>query len=339
MKSCILLVAFAALGACARHDDTTEVAPVALVKLDAAHAGGLSPTEPAYGIVEPGAAGRQDLVTSVDGVVDRIFVTPGTGVMRGTLVAVLRPGPAARLEWRQATLTAANADQALDRAIRLRQAGLGSEAEIDAARLARDTARATVASLRQRMSSLTMRAPASATVASIAARPGDLVPSGTTIATLVDRQGAIARIGITPDRIASLHPGQTVSLHGQGVETSSVIGTILGIDPTIDPQSRQASALLQLPAAATLAPGRPIVADLPAGAMVGQVTVAYPALLDDAGQAFVYQVANGVAHRRNVTAGPVAGGRVAIIEGLAPGAQIVTAGGTALADGMKVRVR
>ncbi len=68
-------------------------------------------------------------------------------------------------------------------------------------------------------------------------------------------------------------------------------------------------------------------------------TVPYAALLDEGGQAYLFVISGGIAHRRDVIAGPSDGRRVAILNGLRPGEAVVVEGGTALEDGMRVRTR
>ena len=60
-------------------------------------------------------------------------------------------------------------------------------------------------------------------------------------------------------------------------------------------------------------------------------------LLDDGGETFVYVVTKGVAKRHVVDVGAEENGIVEIRSGLAVGTVVVTSGGTALQDGMKVR--
>ncbi|PTS90786.1 efflux RND transporter periplasmic adaptor subunit, partial [Sphingomonas sp. HMWF008] len=63
------------------------------------------------------------------------------------------------------------------------------------------------------------------------------------------------------------------------------------------------------------------------------------ALLDDGGQAYVYVVTGGVAHRRDITVGAPRGDRVAVSGAVLAGEAVVVAGGTAVEDGMKVRTK
>jgi multidrug efflux pump subunit AcrA (membrane-fusion protein) len=65
------------------------------------------------------------------------------------------------------------------------------------------------------------------------------------------------------------------------------------------------------------------------------------ALVEASGPAatvYVFDAAEGVARRRQVTVGPIVGDRVVVIAGLEPGEQVVTDGAAWLTDGRAVRV-
>ena len=66
------------------------------------------------------------------------------------------------------------------------------------------------------------------------------------------------------------------------------------------------------------------------------MTVPYSALLDDGGRAYVFVVAKGIARHRDGSPARTTGDFVQILAGLEPGERIVTEGGTALDDGVKV---
>jgi multidrug efflux pump subunit AcrA (membrane-fusion protein) len=100
-----------------------------------------------------------------------------------------------------------------------------------------------------------------------------------------------------------------------------------------------ASIFARLPANSGIAPGEALNATVDIPAQANGLTIPYGALLDDAGQPYVFVVAKGVAHRRDVTIGAANGDRVTVLKGLKPGEQLVVEGGTAVEDGMKVRTR
>ncbi len=114
---------------------------------------------------------------------------------------------------------------------------------------------------------------------------------------------------------------------------------ILSVDPVVDAQTRLASVFASVPPGSRIGAGATLTAHLPLAAGGGGIIIPYDALLDDAGQPYVFVVKGGVAHRRDVTIGAAGGDRIAIRKGVSPGDLVVTAGGTALEDGMKVRTK
>ena len=68
------------------------------------------------------------------------------------------------------------------------------------------------------------------------------------------------------------------------------------------------------------------------------IAVPDAALQAEDGQAYVYVVDQGTAHKRPVEVGLSGGGWTEILSGLAPGEQVVISGQAAVANGARVRV-
>src|SRR5262249_52469859 len=144
-----------------------------------------------------------------------------------------------------------------------------------------------------------------------------------------------ARLGVDPVLAPRIHPGQAIRI-APAAGGSPIAATVVGVDPQLDPATRLASVFVRLPGAG-LAAGVPLRAALSVGATASGITIPYAALLDDGGRSYVFVVKDGVAHARTVSPGNSAGDRIQILGGLQPGERVVTEGGTALEDGMKVR--
>ena len=201
------------------------------------------------------------------------------------------------------------------------------------------SAGATRASLGARNGALALRAPAAGFVDTIAFAPGDLVAAGTAVASIAGSGNLRARFGIDPALAAKIGEGAVLRVIApNGVPFSA---TVQSVDPVVDPTTRLAQIFANVPAGTGIGANSALDAQLTLGgsASGAALTVPYAALLDDAGQPYVYVVTGGTAHRRDVELGPVSGDRVAIAKGVKPGEQVVTAGGTALEDGMKVRTQ
>jgi len=333
-------VAALALAACSGGKSAEEPAaePVALVKLAKAEPAQVQATTRLYGTAEPGAAGSAILSAPEEAIVAAIAAPAGSAVSRGQLVVRLVPSPTARLDLAKATSDARAAEQAYARAQRLRADGLMSNADVETARAAAQSARATRASLTSRSGALDLRAPFAGHVQTISAALGSVVAGGMALATLNAAGDLRARFGLDPTLARQIPPGASIRV-APSAGGPSFTATILSVDPTVDAQTRLASLFVRIPAAAPVGTGQPLTGDLSLSTRGSAPTIPYAALLDDAGQAYVFVASGGSAHRREVTIGASDGQHVEIVSGLNPGETVVVEGGTALEDGMKVRTK
>ena len=113
---------------------------------------------------------------------------------------------------------------------------------------------------------------------------------------------------------------------------------VTSVDPVADPQTRLASLYAPIPPQANIASGETLRGVVTVGRRAGVLAIPYAALLDDGGEAYVFTVEEGVAKRRTVTTGAEDNGLIEIRSGLEPGSKVVVSGGTALEDGIRVRV-
>jgi len=324
--------------------DEAEPAPVALVKVARAEAGSVGESVTLYGTVETGGAGSAALSAQVEASLAQILAPAGTPVAVGTPVARLTPSPQARLDLAKAATDAHAATLAAARAERLRRDGLISDAEVETARAAASTTSAALASLSARTGQLILRAPVAGFVQTVAATPGEIVQPGATIATIttIARNGSgRARFGVDPALARRVAIGAGLTVRTAGGERS--YGTrVIAVDPVVDPATRLGAVFAEVPPGIGAGESLSAVLALPGGPAPPKgaaLSVPYAALLDDGGQSYVYVVAGNVARRHDVTVGASNGERAAITAGLAPGDTVVTEGGTALEDGMKVRLK
>jgi len=333
-------VAALALAACSggQGSEETSAEPIALVKLAKAERAQVQATTRLYGTAEAGAAGSAILTAPEEAIVAAVAAPAGSVVSRGQLVVRLVPSPTARLDFAKAASDARVAEQSYARAKRLRADGLMSNAEVETARAAAESARATRASLAARAGALDLRSPFAGHVQTISSAVGSMVPAGTAVATVYAAADLRARFGIDPTLAHQIPDGASIRIM-PSAGGSAFTATIVSVDPTVDAQTRLASLFVRVPAAASVGSGQPLAGDLSLPAGRSAPTIPYAALLDEAGQPFIFVVASGVAHRRDVTTGASDGRQVEITRGLKLGEAVVIEGGTALADGMKVRTK
>lgn len=331
-----LLLVAACSGSAEQSDNVSD--PVALVSLGMVEQGPVTSTVNLYGTVDAGPSGTLALAAPAEATVSRILAPVGTHVGAGQAVVLLSPSPTTRVDLAKAASDASAADKALARARRLRGDGLVSDADVETARAAAQSADALARSMRTRAGALTLRAPAAGIVQAIGNQVGDLVPAGTNVATIAQLGDLRAHFGVDPAVARLISPGTPVRITAAGSAAPIEIA-VQSVDPVVDPSTRLASIYARLPGNAGLAAGETLSGAVDIGSSGNALTVPYAALLDDGGQPYVYIVAGGVAHRHDVDTGATSGNRIAVTKGVNAGEQVVTQGGTALEDGMKVRTK
>ena len=328
------------LASCSSGDgeaDGNAAAPVALVTLGPVAQGALASQVTLYGAAKPGPGGKLALSAPAEATVIAIDAPVGTRVARGSVVARLAASPTTRLDLVKAASDAQAANAALARAIRLQGDGLVGNAEVETAHAAAMSANATRAAMATRTGGLVLRAGGSGIVATVTVAPGDLVQAGAAIATITGAGDLRARFGVDPATARALRPGQPLRIAANGGAAAFTV-PIASVDPAADPQTRLASVFARIPAETGIGAGQTLSATVSGGGGGTALTIPYVAVLDDAGQAYVYVVEAAVAHRRDVKVGAASEDRVAVT-GVKPGEHVVVAGGTALEDGVKVRTK
>jgi len=198
----------------------------------------------AQGIVK--FAGRQNGYGNVvevehgNGVVAAIDAPAGSRVRQGQRIVRLQPSPATTAQWQSVLAEARAAQDALARSQRLRSDGLAGQAEVEAAQARWATADAQRRTLQARLAQLDLRAPAAGDVQRMMVNVGDLLAPGTPVASLAAAGAGVARFGIDPAQIGSLHVGAPVQvqpLDGRPPFAANV----RSLSRAIDPQTRLAA--------------------------------------------------------------------------------------------------
>lgn len=340
MRRFTLLVMLILAAGCSKGgdspDDNSADQPIADVHVSTATLGTNGSLITAYGATEAGPGASRSLVAPAEAIVDSVYAPSGTAIGAGQAVISLRPSRASRLESAKAQSDVQAANAAYARALRLKQDGLDSNADVETARAAATAARAAVANIGIG-GGITLRAPQSGTVQGLTAKPGDQIAAGTSVATIVGSGDLRARFGVDPAVLPRIRVGSTAQIQVAG-GGSAVPATVIGVDPTVDATTHLGSVFVRIPASFRAAVGEPLRASLRTGASQAAITVPYSALLDDGGKSYVFVVRKGVAKRVDVAPGNSTSDTIEILKGLQPGDEVVTEGGTGLDDGMKVHV-
>lgn len=340
MKRATFIVLLLLASGCSKGEDSAAKdgadQPVAEVHVATATIGTNGSVITAYGATEAGPGAARSLVAPAEAIIGSVYAPTGTAVGQGQAVVSLLPSRTSRLESAKAFSDAQAANAAYARALRLKQDGLASNADVETARAASIAARAAVANLGIG-GGITLRAPQAGTVQALTAKSGDQVAAGTSVAVIAGHGDLRGRFGVDPAVIARIHAGSMAQVQ-VAAGGPAVSAPIVGVDPAVDPTTHLGSVFVRIPAAFGAAVGQPLRASFQTGATQAAITVPYSALLDDGGRSYVFVVKKGIAKRVDVAPGNSTSDTVEILKGLQPGDEVVTEGGTALEDGMKVHV-
>jgi len=212
---------------------------------------------------------------------------------------------------------------------------------LNAARARLALAEAQAASADDRLSTATLRAPASGVVSRRYLQAGDRVDFGKPVFDIVDTRVLQLSASVPVEHMAELRLGRTVALTVSQLDSTSVTGRISRINPTADNATRQVRVYVDIPnAARRLVGGLFVSGRVLTREAVNVVAVPLTALRyeGDARTPVVYVIAQGKVARRivgvgiadedrrlvQVTSGVQAGDIVVVgpIEGLTDGAPV-----------------
>lgn len=300
-----------------------------------------------------------DLTVETTGVVKEIKFKANQRVNKGDVLIQLDDS-VQQADLAAAKTQAALDQQLLDRAVALQQRGVGSDVVRDSARAAASTSASQVEKLQAVLDQKQLRAPFSGTIGIPKVDAGQFIQPGTIVATLQDLVTMRADFAVPEQQLGLLKMGQPVRF---GVTEGDMpfTGSVVGIDPKVDPQSRLVSVRAEITnPEGKLSPGQFVRVRVVLPEEDGVVAVPLTALTSSLYGDFVYVVrpaadkaeASGAAAEPAkeqaepalvvkqifVKAGRRSEGRVEILEGVSFGDEIVVAGQNRLSNATPVKV-
>lgn len=278
---------------------------------------------------------------SVTEVVTGIHFDDGKRVKAGdVLVEMASVEERALLE--KAQFTMVEAEQQYLRVASLVEKKIATQAELDARRLAYDSAKSQLEATRSKLQDLFIIAPFDGVVGMRNISLGALVRPGDIITTLDDDNIMKLDMPVPSTYLPYLQEGMNIRAKAHALGGKYFEGKISSIGSRVDPVTRsvQVRAIIPNPAR-ELRPGLLMIVELsepPRSAVV----VPEKALIKSAGETYVFVVVadgkNKSAQKRNVETGDRQPGVVEITEGLQPGEWVVTQGHLKLKNGSSVLI-
>jgi membrane fusion protein (multidrug efflux system) len=323
-----------AAAAASEGEEDTKPTPVVI---GTAYAGPITATITAASTIE---AERQVTVHAEStGRITRLEVEEGDQIAIGTLLARIEAdAQAAGLDRADTNLTQARADfEAVGQLFAKKAA---SREELDAAKLAYDSARLDVKDRRRDVRNTRVTAPFSGTVIERFVSEGAFVTSGAQLVTIIDFDTLVARVFVPEKELDRIAVGQPAAVVGKAARGRKGVGIVERIAPVVDATTGTVKVTIRLPdqlAGNTtdgFLPGMYAEVTLTTERREWATLVAKQALVrEDDDATFIFVVRGDVAERRPVTIGLQDSDRVEVLSGLVPGDEVVVTGQAGLKDG------
>lgn len=298
--------------------------------------GSITPTVPAWGVVQPDPDRLLTLALPRAAVIGRVHVRGGQTVAAGAPLLDFTTAPSVQQDHAQAASALDYAHRNLARSERLFAGQLATRADLDAARRDLKDAQSRLAALAAvgaDTSGGTLRAPVAGIVTQVALAPGARVTADTVALTLAPQQALVAALGVEPEAAARIAPGARVNIGSVFGAATGFTGQVTAVQGMADPVTHLIGVLVPIPADAA---GYPIGAavrgdlELPTEAAL---RVPRAALLADGSGTYVFAVRQGRARRVDVQTGAPVADAIVVRGALQAGERVVTTGGRELGDG------
>lgn len=285
--------------------------------------------------LEPRA--ESQVVAKTSGIALRVMAEEGQQVRVGQPLVKL-DDDRLKLQAAQTSVQVRKLEASYRRASQLAEQRMVSASDLDQLRFDLENARAALRLVNLEQSYTNVVAPISGVVASRSIKPGNLVQINTPIFRIVDTSRLEATLNVPERELATMRAGQPVKLVVDAIAGKTFNGRVDRVAPVVDSGSGTFRVICAFDAGGLLQPG-----------MFGRIAIDYDqrtnamaipriALLDDDSQAAVYVLRGEKVVRTPLQTGYVDGEWVEVRGGLKLGDQVVTAGKSALRDGMSVQV-
>ncbi len=161
----------------------------------------------------------------------------------------------------------------------------------------------------------------------------------TLLFTIQDTAALKMEVSVDAAGFARLAKGSEALVTVDALPGQTFTGKITLLSPSLDPVTRRASVELEVDnSSGRLLPNMFAHAYLAVGELRAALVIPREAVLEAAGGVRVFRVSDGKVMAVTPKLGPVDGGRVAVLEGLAEGDLVALSGLAGLADGAQIRV-
>jgi RND family efflux transporter MFP subunit len=301
-------------------------------------------------VVEGTVAARSEvkILPKLTGRVLEVLVDEGSAVKAGQKLAMIE---SPELEWQmqqqKASLLTAqanleNAKSNLDRMRTLVDQGAvsqqqyeGSLTQLKVSEAQVKQIKAAIRLIETQSSNATITSPISGVVIDRTAEIGVMAMPSSPLFTIAEAGPLEVQVNVPEQEMAHLKVGAPVKVASAAYPGETFAGKIREVSPSVDPQTRQIKAKIDLGKGGPLKVGMFVSGTIQTQSRMSLV-IPSTAIQNDGIQAFVYLEESGKAKRVNVQTGIRNGAQVEVVEGLSVGAPVVIEGGAFLKDGTAI---
>ena len=310
--------------------------PPVPVEVEAVTTGSMAREITIAGVLEP--LRTVGVNAQLPGALTAVNVEEGDVVRAGQVLAEVDAREiAAQVRSAEAALELARSTAARSESLWRDRIIIAAEYERDQAALV--AAQATLDQLRTRLGYSRVRAPMAGVITEKRVETGDVVQGQTRLFAIADVSTLVLRVQVSELDVAGVAEGRPVDVTVDAAGGARFRGTVRRVFPAADTTSRMVPVEVALPGRdRRLKPGFMARAAFQLGERTGILLVPARAVVGTTDARAVFVVRDGTAERRPVQLGQTSAGRTEVLEGLAVGDSVVTAGVDQVRDGGRVRV-
>ena len=338
---CLAADGMAPAAAAAHSSPATSAAkgPVACVKTVSLGKGTLTEHIVVYGSVIAAPGALQTVSIPFQSQVVSTMVNEGQKVAKGDILLQVKPSPDTLLQLDQAQNTYELAQQSYRQMKRRYDLKLATNEQLLKAKQNLNQAGLRLKSMKDRGIDGTKKIAANVggLVKKIHVRQGSIVAAGNPLIDIVEQNRIEALLGVEPEDIARVHPGQPVTLNRVNAPAAPrVAGKVRKISYAVNPTTRLVGVFVALTSPAGFLLGESVAGKIAISSAQGLI-VPRSAVLPEDGSHVLFTVKDGRAVKHSVAIGAETASRYQV-EGkdLKPGMQVVVLGNYELTDGMAV---
>jgi membrane fusion protein (multidrug efflux system) len=278
------------------------------------------------------------MISETSGVVSKITVDEGSTVQEGQLLATLSDRER-QVKLQQANIRVQNAKQEMDRKQSSYNSKIISESDFQKAKYDLELAVEEKNAAQVELDRSMIRAPFSGIITQRFIEKGQNINPQSQLFTLVDADPLEAKVYLPEKEILGIKEQQKVEMALNAQKNVMFQGSIRQINPAVDPKTGTVKVTVEITKAPLVVrPGSFVDVKLETQHHDNALLIPKKALLEEAGERFVFVINKDKASRRTITVGFLDDQNAEILSGVSSGETVVTSGQGSLRDGSKTEI-